>query len=131
MAVEFGYMPLGKYSSARDDILHWMCMAEWANESSGNSESPTGYFWRISNTREDVAQANNEFNSLIDGWFEENQEVTDSPELRSQLVGFFIVSTVSSGFVYVSQYDTERELLEAYEALEADYSEWADAQDED
>lgn len=130
MTVEFGYMPLGKYSSARDDILHWLCMAEWANESSGDSESPTGYFWRISNFEHDVHQKNNEFNSLIDGWFEQNQEVTDSPELRAELVGHFIVSTVSSGFVYVVKYDTERELLEAYNTLEAAYAEWADDEED-
>ena len=126
MAVEHGYMPLGKYSSARDDILHFMCMSEWANESSGNSESPTGYFWRISNDPADVHIPNTEVTSLLEEWFEQNQEVTDSPELRAELVGHFIVSTVSSGSVYVVKYDTERELLEAYNTLEAEYAEWDD-----
>lgn len=131
MAVEFGYNPLGRYSSARDDILHWMCMSDWANESSGNSEAPTGYFWRISNFDHDLAQPNNEFHSFIDGWFEENPEVTDAPELRAELVGHFIVQIVDSGFVYVAKFDTKRELLEAYAKLEADFEEWDSQDDED
>jgi hypothetical protein len=131
MAVEHGYMPLGKYSSARDDILHWLCMNDWANGSFGDVEAPTGYVYRISNFEHDVAQPNNEFNSLIDGWFEENQEVTDSPELRAQLVGFFLVLEDSNGFVHVRTYDTEALALEAFHAYRDVFEAWDNQDDED
>lgn len=121
---DHGYHSMGKYSSARDDLLHYLCISDWANESSGNTESPSGYFWRISNTAEDVQQANGEFNSVIADWFADNSEVTDSEELRSELVGHFIVQGVDSGFVYVYKYDDEAEQREAYEALEQQYAAW-------
>lgn len=127
---DHGYHPLGKYSSARDDILHYLCTSDWAEESSGNTESPSGYFWRISNTAEDVSMLNGEFNSIIEEWFEQNQEVTGSPELRAELVGDFIVQGVDSGMVYVYKYDSKAEMLEAYAALDEQYGEWEDQDDE-
>jgi len=125
MAVEHGYLPLGKYSSARDDILHYMCMSDWANYSDGNSEAPTGYFWAIANTPEDVQTSNTEFSSLLEEWLKDNPEVTDSPALRAELVGRFIVIENSQGFVSVaSGYASDEELQMAYQQLEDEYSAW-------
>jgi hypothetical protein len=126
---DHGYHPLGKYSSARDDILHYLCTMDWANESSGNSEAPSGYFWRISNEEFDVQGSNHEFGSVMEDWFQNNPEVIDSPELRQELVGWFIVQGVDSGMVYVYQYDNEAEMLEAYAALEETYADWDDQGD--
>lgn len=123
---DHGYHPLGKYSSARDDLLHYLCTSEWSNESSGNSEAPSGYFWRISNEVADVHQKNGEFNSVVEDWFKDCPEVTDSQELRDELVGHFIVQGVDSGMVYVYKYDSEAEMLEAYAALEETYAAWDD-----
>lgn len=124
MAVEHGYMPLGKYSSARDDILHYLCTSDWAEESFGNVGDYGSYVWRISNDVNDVAVTNGEFNSIIEEWFEMNGEVKDSPELRAELVGHFIVTTVDSGFVYVSAYDTREAMAAAYLEAEQAYAEW-------
>lgn len=123
---DHGYHPLGKYSSVRDDILHYLCTNDWAEDSSGNSEAPSGYFWRISNTPEDVSMNNGEFNSIIEEWLRDNGEVTDSGFLRAELVGHFIVQGVDSGFIYVYQHDNEAEMLEAYAALEEVYAAWDD-----
>lgn len=123
---DHGLHPLGKFSSARDSILHFLCISDWANESSGNTESPSGYFWRISNEEFDVQGSNHEFGSVMEDWFTDNPEVTDSPELRQDLVGHFIVQGVDSGMVYVYQYDSEAEMLEAYAALDEQYAAWDD-----
>lgn len=123
---DHGYHPLGKFSAARDDILHFLCISDWANESSGNTESPSGYFWRISNEADDVSFNNGEFNSIMDEWSANNREVTDSEALRAELVGHFIVQGVDSGFVYVYAYDNEAEQREAYAALDEQYSQWDD-----
>lgn len=128
---DHGFIPLGKYSSARDSILHFLCMSEWANDSNGNSEAPTGYYWRISNTPEDVSINNGEFNSVIEDWFTDNPEVTDSGFLRAELVGHFIVSTNDQGFVMVaSGYESEERLIQAYITLEDEFAAW-DEQGED
>lgn len=122
---DHGYHSMGKYSSARDDLLHYLCITDWAEESTGNTESPSGYVWRISNEAADVQQANGEFNSVVADWFA-NTAVIDSPELRAELVGHFIVQTVDSGFVYVYKYDSAEEQRAAYDELENQYAEWDD-----
>ncbi len=129
-APDHGYHPLGKFSSARDDILHYLCTSDWANESSGNTEAPSGYFWRISNKWVDVSSDNGEFNSVLTEWWADNPEVADSWDLRNELVGHFIVQGVDSGMVYVYQYDNEAEMLEAYAALEEVYAAWDTDEDD-
>ncbi len=121
---DHGFIPLGKYSSARDSILHFLCISDWANESDGHSEAPTGYFWRISNEEFDVQGSNHEFGSVMEEWFEQNPEVTDSPELRSELVGHFIVQGMDSGFVYVGDYGSESEVKGVFEAMQTEFSVW-------
>jgi hypothetical protein len=124
MAVEHGYMPLGKFSSARDDILHFMCINDWASESTGNSTDWNVYVWQISNDPADVQQSNTETASLLEQWFEFNPEVTDSPELREELVGHFLVTESCGGHVDVAKYETEKEMLDDYDEIERDYFEW-------
>lgn len=127
---DHGFHSMGKFNSARDSILSYLCLADWANESTGNVEAPTGYFSRISNEAADVSMENTEFNSIMAEWLEYNSEVTDSPELRSELVGHFIVQSMDSGFVYVGKYDTEKALLEEFQNMENAYFEW-DGQSDD
>jgi hypothetical protein len=125
-----GFIALGKYSSARDSILHYLCLAGWANESFGNVESPTGYVWRITNDPADVSQDNTEFQSVLDTWLTDSPEVTDSPALRDELVGNFLVTEDSNGFIGVTRYLSEHLLIQAFDSLASIYSEW-DSQDDE
>ena len=128
---EHGYSPLGKFDCARDDILHYLCTSDWAEDSFGNVTDYGSYVWRISNDVNDVSMTNGEFNSILEEWFGWNEGVTDSPELRAELVGHFLVTTVDSGFVYVSAYDTAEALKTAYNAAEEAYREWDEDDTED
>lgn len=130
MAVEHGYMPLGKYSSARDDILHWMCINEWADDSFGNSGDYGLYAWRIDNDKQDVSTSNTEFNSLLSEWFEQNPEVKDSEELRSELIGHFMINEISNGAIVVWSFSSGQELMETYLAEQTRWEEW-ELDDED
>lgn len=121
---DHGYHPLGKFSSARDDALHFLCTSDWAEDSTGNSMDWNAYAWRISNDVNDVSQKNTEFNSIFEEWLEQNPEVTDSPELRSELVGHFMVVEYSGGHVGVAKYNTEYELKRDLQTIEAEYNEW-------
>lgn len=121
---EHGYTPLGKFDCARDDILQFMCTSDWANDSFGNVGDYGSYVWKISNTPEDVSMDNGECNSLLTEWFTWHPEVTDSPELRAELAGHFNVTTVDSGFVYVSAYDTAEARDAVYRLAEEAYGEW-------
>lgn len=127
---DHGFIPLGKYSSARDSILHFLCVGMWSNDSTGDVESPTGYVWRISNNWEEVKPINMEINSVLEEWFTENSEVTDSPELRLELVGHFLVVEDSNGFISVHEYATKSLVLSAFESLEGIFNEWNNEDEE-
>lgn len=128
---DHGYKALGKYSSARDDILHYLCTSAWANESFGDVEAPTGYVWRISNSWAEVKPASMDFTAVLEGWLEWNQEVTDSEELRRELVGYFLVQENSNGLVHVREYLTEAALLADFRTLERDFYIWDDSNEDE
>jgi hypothetical protein len=111
---------LGKYDSFRDEALHALCLADWANESNGDCSDYGVYFWRISNEPQDVATNNQEFNSLVELLELEH----DTPELRQSLIGHFLVSENDQGLVSVRQFENDRDLIARYAAFEAHYLEF-------
>lgn len=120
---------LGKYPSDRDCILHYMCTSEWSNGSFGDVESPTGYVWRITNTYADVHIPNTEVTSLIEDELK-TYDIEDSEDFRESLVGSFLLTEDSNGFVSVQQFDSERALVERFTELQREYDAWA-GQDDD
>lgn len=123
-------MQLGKYSSDRDNILHFLCSSDWANQSFGDVEAPTGYIYRISNEAADVQLSNTEITSLIEDQLQA-YDIDDTEEFRASLVGHFLVAEDSNGFVSVTEYPTEELLLQAYSSLEDIYGQWADQDNEE
>lgn len=123
-----GYKALGKYDNEWEDVLHYLCTSGWANESTGNVEAPSGYVWRISLEWEDVKPENGEFNSLMEEWFKQN-DVEDSTDFRRALCGDFIVREDNNGLVFLQSFKTEKEMLEAYNRYELEYSEWDTEED--
>jgi hypothetical protein len=100
----------GKFDSDRDAVLHLMSLQLWANESDGDVESAQGYFSRISNRPEDIAE--------IRAAFED-----DVPEgfAWSRLVGKFLMVEDSQGFVTVQEFVTDSALERNYEYLRNAY----------
>ena len=119
---------LGKYSTDRDNILHFMATCDWANESFGDVDAPTGYVWRMSNTFQDVSPKNGEFNSLVETSVA-LYDIVDNDEFRESLVGHFLIWEDSNGFVGVLQFATEQELLSVFHDLETEFNAW-DEQDD-
>lgn len=120
---------LGKYSTDRDNILHFMATCDWANESFGSVDAPTGYVWRMSNTWTDVSPKNGEFNSLIDASIV-LYGIEDNDSFRESLVGHFLIWEDSNGLVSVLKFATERELLSVFRDLEREFYAW-DSQDDE
>lgn len=114
---------LGKYDSFRDEALHALCLADWANDSAGNCSDYGVYFWRITNEPQDVATNNGEFNSLVEALELEH----DSAELRQSLIGHFLVSENNQGLVTVRQFTLVSELFRRFEEFSAHYEEWMEA----
>jgi hypothetical protein len=86
----------------------------WANESSGDVESPTGHFARISN-------APNEVSEVLDA-FEDVIETYGQPDT---IVGHYLVVTNDQGFITIYRFKNESELIRNYRDLEAQYGEWS------
>lgn len=118
--------PSSKYHSFRDSALHFLCNAGWGMESDGNSPEYGVYFSRISNTWEDVKPTNTEFVSLIEQWGEaEEDPALLTTDFYRSLVGHFLVSEDSQGFVHVRDFPTEDALIARFRAFQEHYASWA------
>jgi hypothetical protein len=127
---DHGFLPLGKFSRARDSILHFMCISEWDNGDSFGDMEWGAYHWKVSNELADVQKENSEFSSLLEEWLEFNPEVQDSAELRAELVGHFIVTEAVSGFVGAVLYEDAQERDNAFLEASNHYDAW-NAEDEE
>ena len=106
----------GKFDSVRDEVLHRMSIEGWANESNGNVESITGFFARISNDETEIIE-------IIDGFAKEAFEIDPNFDM-SELLGFFLLEENEMGFVYVTEFNTERELIARYVELSELFEAW-------
>ena len=120
---------LGKYSTDRDNILHYMATCDWANESFGDVDAPTGYVWRMSNTFQDVQPSNTELTSLIAEQVK-LYDIVDNDEFRESLVGHYLIVENSNGSVDVWQFDSEQALMSEYTYQLGVYDAWAGQDDE-
>jgi hypothetical protein len=122
-------MQLGKYSTDRDNILHFLCVSEWANASFGNVEAPTGYVWRISNNWEEVKPNAIDFTSVIEDQLA-LYSIEDTEEFRRSLIGHYLVIEDSNGFVSVLEFEEVANLDRIYSELQDEFYAW-DAQDDE
>lgn len=121
--------PSRKYDSFRDSALHFLCNADWGNESDGNANAYGVYFTRISLDWNDVWPENTEFESLIEQW----DEVTSGAVIINEtflmtLVGHWLVSEDGQGFVHVRGFDTEEQVKARFDAFAQHYAEWSAAE---
>lgn len=108
-----------KFDSARDEWLYSMSDNMWANESSGDSESPAGWFARNSISPDELPE-------IVQAFPDELNTMIHARECVSDLVGHWLISGDSVGFVYVQGFESESELIEAYNALDRAYDEWSE-----
>jgi hypothetical protein len=87
----------------------------WANESSGNIESPTGHFARISNSLAELTEVLQAFEDVTDDY---------GVPAADDITGHFLVTTNEQGFIYVTRYASEAALIAAYRELETEYNAW-------
>lgn len=116
--------PSPKYDSFRDSALHFLCLSGWGNESAGDTDGYGVYFTRITLGWDDIRPSNGEFNSLIEQW----PDYVDSNEagipFRTQLIGHYIVSEDSNGFVHVRELGSEAAVKARFDAFAEHYANW-------
>jgi len=108
-------MPM--HDSPRDQLLHAMARQDWANESNGNVEAPTGWFCRISNSPEELPE--------VFGAFPEQITEFAKFDLR-ELVGHFLLVENDQGQIFVTEYDSEDEVKAEFDYLSDVYTMWSD-----
>ena len=125
MIVDHGYYAMGKFGSARDDLLHYLCSNGWAVRETGEADYGR-VVWFIENKAEDVAMTNTEFNSVVEEWHEGNREVQDSQAFRDELVGSFVVTEHDSGSVDVATSGPVpgESALHWFNRIDSDYLRW-------
>lgn len=106
----------GPYASTRDELLHIMAAFGWANESSGDQNSPSGWFARMSNAREDLVD-------LVQAFGEEMMTLGVDPRTT---IGHFLLTKTADAPPGVEDYPSELLVQLAYHGLEQVYQEWRD-----
>jgi hypothetical protein len=101
------------YSSPRNQALHAVWRNGWANASSGSPNSPTGRFARVSISEAELA-------GVIQAFSEEFAAIGVDPR---QLLGDSLLGT-QQGEGIAMEFDTEQELVNAFNALERVYQSW-------
>jgi hypothetical protein len=120
------YSPLGKFSSAQEELLYTLAASEqWAEEETGNSTDWSLYGWAISIEAGSLDSDNLE---TVQRWAGDID--SEDGELVSSIYGHWIVWENSSGMVSVSKFETEEELSAAWTQFESDYSDWAGEDEE-
>jgi hypothetical protein len=115
---------LGKYDSFRDSALHFLCLNDWDNGEFGDVNGYGGYYWRISNTPEDVQVTNTEMTSVLEDWDYYKEANGASQEFRDKLVGHFLLVETQQGFVIAKQFKTEEGLDDQYNKFLHHFTSW-------
>jgi hypothetical protein len=121
----------GKYDSFRDSALHYMVSNGYNEGEFGDVNDYGVYIWRITNTDAEVVIENTETTSLLEQWESYEEANGSSDDFREKLMGHFIISEDSQGFVSVRQFDSYEGMEARFEAFRDHYNEWVSEQIED
>lgn len=108
---------MSKYDSLRDELLHRLTLAGWS-DNDGDVEAPTGYFSALTISFLELEDAKKELGTQDDPYFN-----------YGTLVGSFLITEDSQGFVTVEEFPSEATLIQKLYDLSAEYSEWEDDKD--
>lgn len=119
-----------KYDSFQHSALHYLCNADWGNESDGNAPDYGAHFTRITLTWSDVNPRNTEFHSVMDEWPDRADAMARYDHtFWTQLLGHFIVSEDSQGFVHVREFGSEDEAKRRFDQFAEHYAQWCEEAD--
>lgn len=105
--------------TATEALFDAIVSGGWANRSDGDVESPTGHFALVSNSREELPELRQAFSDVIDTY----GDVSDD-----DLIGHFIVTTDSDGFVDVTRYPSVVSAASEFVTLSRRYTAWNEAE---
>lgn len=107
--------PRTRFASIRDEVLYRLSTSEWDCASSGSTDSPSGWFAKISNSTHELGDLQDALGESF-----ESLGIADPVEL----VGHFLLLEDYQGFVTVNQFANEDQLSGVYDVLEEIYVAW-------
>lgn len=110
----------GKFANGLEEVLYDMGLEGWFIATSGDVQSPQGWFGFVSNEPDEVAEVAEAF----------AETMTRTGTTPAQLIGHFLLREDERGFVGVEEFDSYGEAKGAYDDLEREYDAW-DSQDEE
>lgn len=115
--IELASATVKELASEHDDTFKLICQEGWANQSSGNVEAPTGYFWLVEAPVNDSSWE--DFLGRVQSELENYGQTFIAPNF-----GWYLVVQDNDGIWFVYECINEIEAREAYQILENQYSEW-------
>lgn len=106
--------PPSRYASARDEALHLMSQEGWASESSGDVAGPAGWFARVSNSADELAE-------VADAFEDDLQTLGVEP---AQLLGHFLLQETAEDGFNVEEYPNAVSANLSYVMLVGIHQKW-------
>jgi hypothetical protein len=103
--------------TALEALFQAMIYDYWFTKSSGDVESPTGYFAYVTNTDREILSILDAFTEVTDVYGVPNTE---------DMIGSFVVVEDSQGGIHINRYDSDDQAHAAFMRLEADFLDWED-----
>lgn len=110
-------MQLGKYDSDRDAVLNMLTVSGWANQSTGDVEAPTGFVALVIVHPVELSEIEEAFSADVENEIEEGFS-------WDSIIGNFLLSENSQGFVTVTEFPTCHDAKKEYERISRAYGEW-------
>lgn len=118
VAISLAGIEVKELASEHDDTFKLICQEGWANQSSGNVEAPTGYYWLVEVTADGAEQ---DFMGTVQSELEKYGQTYIYPD-----TGWYVVVQDNQGIWFVYEVPSETAARDIYSRLEAEYLAWDD-----
>lgn len=120
------YQRLGRFDSALDEVLYYLASSEdWAADHEGHQEDFGAYAWVMTIEPPLEGEELATVQRLAD------EADPDDPTTVDEVVGYWVVSVNSQGFVHTEKMPDEEQLDNLWTAYKESYERWAEQQEEE
>jgi hypothetical protein len=120
------YSRLGRFDSALDEVLYYLASSEdWAADHEGHQEDFGAYAWVMTIEEPLEGEELETVKRLA------SEADPDDATIVDEVIGYWVVSLNSQGFVHVEKMPDEEQLDNLWTAYKESYERWAEANPQD
>lgn len=120
VGIELAGIKVNELASQHDDTFKEICIEEWGNQSDGNVEAPTGYFWLVEVADGSVDNQWQSFMESVQSELEKYDATFVNPD-----PGWYVVVQDNNGIWFVHECASELDARRLFSNLAESYNEWA------